>query len=77
MYILVKKEFVPDNGRFHETMPDGRLILDISEFKMLGSVPEMQTVATKKELDAIIAGMAETGNEAENAGDNNELEKEE
>lgn len=57
MYIIVKEEFVPDNGKFHEKMPDGRLIMDISEFKMLGSVPELQTVATAKELKALIEEM--------------------
>ena len=53
MYILVKKENVKSEellGMYHEQMPDGRLILPMSDMRMLGSVTECEIVATGSEL---------------------------
>lgn len=53
MYILVKKENVKSEellGMYHEQMPDGRLILPMSDMRMLGSVTECEIVATASEL---------------------------
>ena len=53
MYILVKKKDVSNEeilNMYHETMPDGRLILPISDLRMLGSIPNCQIVASAKEL---------------------------
>lgn len=57
MYILVKEEDVRNTqlrGMFHERMPDGRLVMPISELKMLGSVDNCQIVASAKELKELI-----------------------
>lgn len=57
MYILVKEEDVRNTqlrGMFHERMPDGRLIMPISELKMLGSVDNCQIVASAKDLKELI-----------------------
>lgn len=37
-------------GMYHEQMPDGRLILPMSDMRMLGSVTECEIVATASEL---------------------------
>ena len=53
MYILVKKENVKSEellGMYHEQMPDGRLILPMSDMRILGSVTECEIVATVSEL---------------------------
>lgn len=53
MYILVKKVNVKSEellGMYHEQMPDGRLILPMSDMRMLGSVTECEIVATASEL---------------------------
>lgn len=44
---------------YHETMPDGRLILPISDLRMLGSIPNCQIVASAKELKELIKINAE------------------
>lgn len=62
MYLLIKEENVKNTQvleMFHERMPDGRLILSISELKMLGSVSDCQIVATAKELKEIISSTPE------------------
>lgn len=62
MYLLIKEENVKNTQileMFHERMPDGRLILSISELKMLGSVSDCQIVATAKELKGIISSTPE------------------
>jgi len=59
MYILVKKENVKNEEllkMYHEQMPDGRLILPMSDMKMLGSVAECEIVATASELKDRING---------------------
>lgn len=63
MYILVKEEDIKNaqlRGMFHERMPDGRLIMPISELKMLGSVENCQIVASAKELKELISSGAES-----------------
>lgn len=62
MYILVKKTDVNNEEilkMYHETMPDGRLILPISDLRMLGSIPNCQIVASAKELKELIKINAE------------------
>lgn len=62
MYILVKEKDVKNAqvlSMFHERMPDGRLILPVSELKMLGSVSDCQIVASAKELKELISSGAE------------------
>lgn len=62
MYILVKEEDIKSaqlRGMFHERMPDGRLIMPVSELKMLGSVENCQIVASAKELKELISSGAE------------------
>lgn len=62
MYILVKKTDVNNEeilNMYHETMPDGRLILPISDLRMLGSIPNCQIVASAKELKELIKINAE------------------
>ena len=62
MYILVKKTDVSNEEilkMYHETMPDGRLILPISDLRMLGSIPNCQIVASAKELKELIKINAE------------------
>lgn len=49
----MKKENVKNEEllkKYHEQMPDGRLILPMSDMKMLGSVVECEIVATASEL---------------------------
>lgn len=62
MYILVKEKDVKNAqvlSMFHERMPDGKLILPVSELKMLGSVSDCQIVASAKELKELISSGAE------------------
>lgn len=62
MYILVNKTNVRNEEilkMYHETMPDGRLILPASDLRMLGSVTNCQIVATAKELKELIRINAE------------------
>lgn len=62
MYILVKETDVRNEEilkMYHETMPDGRLILPISDLRMLGSIPNCQIVASAKELKQLIKINAE------------------
>lgn len=62
MYILVKKTDVRNEeilNMYHETMPDGRLILPASDLRMLGSVSNCQIVASAKELKQLIKINAE------------------
>lgn len=62
MYILVDKTNVRNEeilNMYHETMPDGRLILPASDLRMLGSVTNCQIVATAKELKELIRINAE------------------
>ena len=48
-------------ARYHERLPDGRLIITPQELKTLGSIPECQIVATKAEVMEIIARQEEEG----------------
>ena len=57
MYILVKEKDVKNAQVL--SMPDGRLILPVSELKMLGSVSDCQIVASAKELKELISSGAE------------------
>lgn len=62
MYILVKETDVRNEEilkMYHETMPDGRLILPASDLRMLGSVSNCQIVASAKELKELIKINAE------------------
>ena len=60
-------------ARYHERLPDGRLIITPQELKTLGSIPECQIVATKAEVMGIIARQEEEGvtppDPAEEAGE--------
>ena len=53
MYILVNKDDIQVasiRDAYHETMPDGRVILSGSELKMAGSIANCQIVATSRLL---------------------------
>ena len=53
MYILVNKDDIQVasiRDAYHETMPDGRVILSGSELKMAGSIANCQIVATARQL---------------------------
>lgn len=53
MYILVNKDDIQVasiRDAYHETMPDGRVILSGSELKMAGSIANCQIVATVRQL---------------------------
>ena len=61
MYILIEKKKVKPDGRYRETLPDGRLILPGSEFRTLGTVSGIDLVATAAELTALIRKQEEEG----------------
>lgn len=81
MYILVKETDVRNEEilkMYHETMPDGRLILPISDLRMLGSIAECQIVASAKELKELIKKNAQEVAEStdEVAGDGTAMPEE-
>lgn len=53
MYILVDKSKVKDKA-FHETMPDGRVILPATALKMQGRMDGVTLVSSGTELKALI-----------------------
>lgn len=62
MYALIHVNDIQVKFDTHcERMPDGRLIVPFSQLKMLGSVANMQVVATARELKAMIAEQKESG----------------
>lgn len=76
MYILISEKGITNAevlARYHERLPDGRLIITPQELKTLGSIPECQIVATKAEVMGIIARQEEEGvtppDPAEEAGE--------
>ena len=76
MYILISEKDITNAevlARYHERLPDGRLIITPQELKTLGSIPECQIVATKAEVMGIIARQEEEGvtppDPAEEAGE--------
>lgn len=57
MYILISEKDITNAevlARYHERLPDGRLIITPQELKTLGSIPECQIAATKAEVLAIM-----------------------
>lgn len=60
MYILIKPEQVKRRG-FYETMPDGRAILQFSDLKMLGTVKDIDVIATARELKTLIQEQKDSG----------------
>lgn len=57
MYILISEKDITSAevlARYHERLPDGRLIITPQELKTLGSIPECQIAATKAEVLAIM-----------------------
>ena len=60
MYILVKKEQVKDKA-FHETMPDGRVILPATALKMSGTMEGVTLVSSGAELKALIKAQKKAG----------------
>ena len=60
MYILVNQEQVKRRG-FYETMPDGRAILPFSDLKMLGTVKDIDVIATARELKVLIQEQKDSG----------------
>ena len=75
MYILISEKDITSAevlARYHERLPDGRLITTPQELKTLGSIPECQIAATKAEVLAIIErqkaeGVTPPGREEETA----------
>lgn len=56
-YILVKREQADD--RYHETMPDGRVILPITDIRSIGSLTDVDIIGSARELKALIAAQKE------------------
>lgn len=75
MYILVKKSDVNNAdilAAYHTELEDGRIVITPQELKIMGSVPNCQVVATKAELDVIMAEckpVETTGETAETRAD--------
>lgn len=71
MYILVKESDIKSKAvreRYHERVPDGRVILTPQELKTAGSIKDCQIVQTAKELKEMMkSGGGSTGS-AEGAG---------
>ena len=62
MYILIdKKKLKEADSRFHERMPDGRLILPFSALRTLGTVTGVDLIATATELKQLIARQEAAG----------------
>lgn len=59
-YILVDRERVKDRA-FHETMPDGRVILPFSEVKMSGVLENVTIVPSAIALKAMIQEQKDNG----------------
>lgn len=59
-YILVDRERVKDRA-FHETMPDGRVILPFSEVKMSGVLEDVTIVPSAIALKAMIQEQKDKG----------------
>ena len=59
-YILVDRERVKDRA-FHETMPDGRVILPFSEVKMSGVLENVTIVPSAIALKAMIQEQKDKG----------------
>ena len=78
-YLLVKPEVLEDKGiKYFETLPDGRAIADFSMLKVLGSIENVEVVATTDELRKKVEMQIQSGmydkpeplpDEEENAGD--------
>lgn len=60
MYILVDKSKVKDKA-FHETMPDGRVILPATALKMQGRMDGVTLVSSGAELKALIEAQKKAG----------------
>ena len=59
-YILISRERVKDRA-FHETMPDGRVILPFSEVKMSGVLEDVTIVPSAIALKAMIQEQKDKG----------------
>lgn len=61
-YLLVNQEVLENKGiEYYECIPDGRGIVDFSMIRVLGSVPNVQIVSSKAELEKIIAEQEASG----------------
>lgn len=61
-YILIKSDVAKEKGfKYYEKMPDGRAIMDFGMLRVLGSVSDVEIVATLKELKAKIKEQEESG----------------
>ena len=79
MYVLIPKSRLKTSGNvtFHNTVPDGRAIVHISELKAIGSVVGVDIFTTKRELSEFIDSQNESGlypgtpdiNQGESVGD--------
>ncbi len=68
MYILVKESDIKSKAvreKYHERVPDGRVILTPQELKTAGSIKDCQIVQTAKELKEM---MKSGGGSTEGAG---------
>ena len=61
MYILIEKKKLKADSRFHERMPDGRLILPFSALRTLGTVTDVDIIGSATELKRLIAAQQEAG----------------
>lgn len=61
MYILIDKKKLKADDRFHEQMPDGRLILPFSALRTLGTVTDVDIIGSATELKNLIARQKAAG----------------
>ena len=61
MYILIDKKKLKADNRFHERIPDGRLILPFSALRMLGTVTDVDIIGSATELKRLIARQEAAG----------------
>ena len=61
-YLLVDRKVLEDKGiKYFETMPDGRAIADFNMLKVLGSIDNLEVVATTNELHQKIDAQVKSG----------------
>ena len=63
MYILVKESDIKSKAvreKYHERVPDGRVILTPQELKTVGSIKDCQIVQTARELKEMMAAPVQT-----------------
>lgn len=55
MYILVNRNQIKERAAMYKSMPDGRLIVPMSDQKVLGTLANVDIISTGRELKQLIA----------------------